>query len=104
MLRFNCVRLMIRGMAASKGLNMMNLGPKSESWLRELGVHSEEHIREAGVVELFLQVEEAGHRPSLNLLWSLEGALTETPWEWIDPERKEQLRAELDASRKHRSS
>ncbi len=89
-------------MATSKRLNLMNLGPKSEKWLLDVGYDSEAALRRAGVVEVFLQVEEAGVAPSLNLLWSLEGALTETPWEWIDPKRKEELRAELDAARIHR--
>jgi DNA transformation protein len=41
-------------------------------------------------------VQAAGHRPSLNLLWALEGALTNAPWREVARLERTRLLLELD--------
>ena len=52
-----------------------NLGRASERMLARAGIVSAGALRRIGSVEAFLRVEEAGGRPSLNLLYALESAL-----------------------------
>ena len=54
---------------------LRNIGPKSAAWLRQVGLHQSEDLVAAGAVQAFLKVRRAGFKPSLNLLYSLEGAL-----------------------------
>ncbi len=81
-------------MTASK---LRNIGPKSAAWLRQVGLRTNEDIAAVGAVEAFLRIKRAGFRPSLNLLYSLEGALTDRHWQEIPQERREALVSELEA-------
>ena len=73
-----------------------NLGPKSAQMLADAGITTREELEATGVVEAFMAVEAEGHAPSLNLLWAMEGALTDTPWEMIEPDIKEALKTRLE--------
>ena len=75
---------------------LMNLGPKSAELLRELGIVRRQQIEELGAVVVFQMLRQAGHRPSLNMLYALEGALTEVHWNQISPQRKRALRNEAN--------
>ena len=55
---------------------LRNLGPRSREMLERAGIDTLERLREAGAVRAYVAVKRAGGRPSLNLLWALEGALT----------------------------
>ena len=66
------------------------LGPRSREWLSRAGIDSRERLREVGAVGAYVAVRRAGGRPSLNLLWALEGAITGQRWQ--------------DAAREHRTS
>lgn len=57
-----------------------NVGPKSAAWLRQVGVRTIEDLRAVGVIETFLKVKRAGFRPSLNLLYAMQGALDDCHW------------------------
>lgn len=58
-----------------------NLGPKSREMLEQAGFDSMARLREAGSVRAYIAVKRAGGRPSLNLLWALEGAITGRRWQ-----------------------
>jgi hypothetical protein len=75
---------------------LRNIGPKSAAWLRQVGLRTPEDLRAAGPVTAFLKVRRAGFRPSLNLLYSLEGALVDCHWQEIPEARRQQLVAELE--------
>ena len=66
--------------------DLRNLGPRSERLLGEVGICSTEDLRRRGALEAYLAVRRAGGTSSLNLLWSLAGALE--PWpegrDWRD--------------------
>ena len=62
---------------------LRNLGPKSKEMLRGSGICSVEQLRELGTVRAFVQVKRNDPRASLNLLWALEGALTNRPWQEV---------------------
>jgi DNA transformation protein len=77
-------------------VQLRNIGPKSAAWLRQVGLRSEEDLRAAGAVGAFLKVRRAGFKPSLNLLYSLEGALVGSHWQEIPEARRLQLLQELE--------
>ena len=77
--------------------DLPNLGPKSQQMLRRAGVESLEHLRALGSVRAYARVKRAGGRPSLNLLWALEGALTGLPWQVVAREHRTSLLLALEA-------
>jgi hypothetical protein len=79
-------------------LKLLNIGPKSAAWLRQVGLRTPEDLAATGPVGAFIKVKRAGFRPSLNLLYSLEGALCGCHWQQIPEARREQLLAELETA------
>ncbi len=79
-------------------VKMRNIGPKSAAWLRQVGLRTREDIASAGPVDAFLRVKRAGFRPSLNLLYALEGALIDCHWQEVPSARREQLVSEYEAA------
>ncbi|MEP6484547.1 MAG: TfoX/Sxy family protein [Rudaea sp.] len=79
-------------MAAKEDANKIrNVGPKSAAWLRQVGVRTQEDLNKLGPVEAFMKVKRAGFRPSLNLLYSLAGAIENCHWADLPDERKQAL-------------
>ena len=75
-----------------------NIGPKSAAWLRQVGIHERAALEELGAVGAFVKIKRAGFRPSLNLLYALEGALVDCHWQEVPEPRRQQLVAEYDAA------
>ena len=48
--------------------------------LVKAGIKTDVQLMDSGSIATFLAVKRAGCRPSLNLLWALEGALTNRDW------------------------
>ncbi|MCD9085863.1 TfoX/Sxy family protein [Stenotrophomonas sp. SY1] len=76
---------------------LRNIGPKSAAWLRQVGLRSEQDLIDVGAVGAFMKVKRAGFKPSLNLLYSLEGALLGCHWQDVPEARRQQLVAEYEA-------
>lgn len=77
---------------------LRNIGPKSAAWLRQVGLRTAEDLVAIGSVQAFLKVKRAGFKPSLNLLYALEGALLDCHWHDVPDARRRQLQAELEAA------
>jgi DNA transformation protein len=73
-----------------------NLGPRSREWLARAGIDSLERLRELGAVRAYVAVRGAGGRPSLNLLWALEGAITGQRWQDVAREHRTSLLLALE--------
>lgn len=63
--------------------HLRNLGPQSEAMLAKAGIVTVEQLRARGSVQAFLAVKRVGSKPSLNLLWAIEGALTDRSWQEV---------------------
>lgn len=61
--------------------DLPNFGPKSQQMLAQAGIHTVEQLRELGAVHAYIQVKQSGVNTSLNLLWAMEGALTNRHWQ-----------------------
>lgn len=79
---------------------MRNLGPKSWQMLEAAEIRSAERLREVGAVAAFVAAERTACRPSLNLLWALEGALTDRDWKEIAQQERTSLLLQLDDLRR----
>jgi DNA transformation protein and related proteins len=77
---------------------LRNIGPKSAAWLRQVGLHSPQDLVATGPVEAFMRVRRAGFKPSLNLLYALEGALLDCHWQEVPEPRRQQLAQEVEAA------
>jgi DNA transformation protein len=77
---------------------LRNIGPKSAAWLRQVGLRTEEDLRAAGTVDAFMRVKRAGFRPSLNLLYALEGALQGCHWQEVPTERRQEMVQAVEAA------
>ena len=70
---------------------LRNIGPKSAAWLRQVGLRTFDDLAAIGAVEAFMRVKRAGFKPSLNLLYALEGALLDCHWQQVPDERRSEL-------------
>lgn len=92
----------MKSLQRAKGLP--NLGPKSRAMLANAGITSAEALRKLGAIRAFLQVKRSGASPSLNLLWALEGALSNRRWQDVARQDRLSLLLQLDNAEKGRSS
>ncbi len=83
---------------ATPPLKMRNIGPKSAAWLRQVGLRTEDDLRAIGALDAFIKVKRAGFKPSLNLLYALEGALQDCHWQEIPAERRGELLVAAEAA------
>jgi DNA transformation protein len=51
--------------------------------LRRAGIGNLNQLRKLGAVRAYLRVKRTDGRASLNLLWALEGALSNRPWQEV---------------------
>ena len=59
---------------------LRNLGRHSQEMLAAAEIATESQLRAKGAAAAFVAVKRAGFAPSLNLLWAIEGALTDRDW------------------------
>ena len=83
---------------AAAAPKLRNIGPKSAAWLRQVGLRTEADIVAIGPVEAYMRVRRAGFRPTLNLLYALEGALCGCHWQEVPEPRRQQLAQEAEAA------
>jgi hypothetical protein len=77
---------------------LRNIGPKSAAWLRQVGLRTQADLAAVGPVEAYMRVRRAGFKPTLNLLYSLEGALCDCHWQEVPEPRRQQLAQEAEAA------
>jgi hypothetical protein len=78
----------------NNGEKLRNIGPKGMAWLRQTGVRTLEDLKAVGALAAFVRVKRAGFKPSLNLLYALEGAILDCHWQEIPEERRQALIAD----------
>ena len=77
---------------------LRNIGPKSAAWLRQVGLRTHEDLAAVGTVEAFMRVKRAGFKPTLNLLYAIEGALQDCHWQEIPDTRRSELVTAAEAA------
>ena len=72
-------------------LELKNLGNTSINWLRTIGINSREELHHKGAVQAYYEIKLRGIRVSKVLLYALHGAMTDTHWNDLDSQTKQQL-------------
>lgn len=75
----------------TEGTKLRNIGPKSAAWLRQTGIRTQEDLEAVGALAAYVRVKRAGFKPSLNLLYALEGAIVGCHWQEIPDARRSEL-------------
>ncbi|HQU34998.1 MAG TPA: TfoX/Sxy family DNA transformation protein [Anaerolineales bacterium] len=76
---------------------MKNLGPRSSEWLASVGVYNLDDVARLGVVETYKRVKAAyPEKVTLNMLWGLQAALLDIPWNELPLDIKEELRRQVE--------
>jgi DNA transformation protein len=83
--------------AAGELQTLPNLGPRSRAILAAAGIQDLEQLRSLGSVAAYSLAKRSGGNVSLNLLWALEGALTNTPWQVVAREHRTSLLLALES-------
>lgn len=74
----------------------MNIGEKSARWLESVGIHSPEDLYDMGAAEAYKRVKSAyPDLVSLNMLYALQGALLDLPWNELPADIIEKLQKEV---------
>ena len=77
--------------------DLRNLGPKSRQWLAEIGITTFEEIERLGSVEVYRRLKASRPREvSLNMLYGLEAAILDIPWQHLPQDVKDQLKVQVD--------
>jgi DNA transformation protein and related proteins len=72
------------------------LGPKSQAMLALAGINSFEQLKALGAARTFAIVRQSAAKPSLNLLWGLEAAISGIPWQTVARQNRLALLMELE--------
>jgi DNA transformation protein len=70
---------------------LKNLGAASINILHAVGINSCEELKSAGPVDTYLRIKRRNIHVSKVMLYALQGALMDIPWNQLSPEIKEQL-------------
>ncbi len=71
-----------------------NIGPVSLGWLNAVGIHTLEDLRRVGSVNAYKKICAKGIPPNLNLLYALEGAILDIPWQALSQPQKTNLKCQ----------
>lgn len=75
-----------------------NIGPRTLSWLHEIGINSLEDIETLGAFEVYRRLKASRpHQVSLNALWGLQAAILNIHWTALPPDMKADLKAQVEA-------
>lgn len=85
-------------MPSTPVLHLKNLGPRSAAWLAAVGIHTRADLEQAGAVLAYLSVRHRHPEAGINalLLYALEGALRDVPWQSIPVDERAALRHEAE--------
>lgn len=79
---------------------LKNIGAKSALALNAIGIRTAGELERMGVVQAYINLQDAGFNTTLNLLWSMAAGLVDMPWTELPDEVKDILRKQLaDAGR-----
>lgn len=77
-------------------LTLRNLGKTSSQWLHASGIHTAADLRRLGAVGSYRAVRARGFSASRVLLYAIEGALRDLPWQELPTSLKDELNRLFD--------
>lgn len=79
------------------------LGPRSVEMLGLAGIRSQAQLRELGSVVAYARTKAVCPQVTLNLLWALEGALSQRPWQEVAEHDRASLLMALEDVQRHQA-
>ena len=76
--------------------NLCNLGQKSAAMLEKVGIRTREELEEIGAIEAYKKLKLAGETPGHSLVYAIEGALINRPWDALPTETRFRLKAMIE--------
>ena len=76
---------------SSELFQLKNLGAASVNILQAVGINTYDDLKSIGPVNVYLRIKERNIHVSKVMLYALQGALTNTHWNDLDPHLKQQL-------------
>jgi DNA transformation protein len=75
------------------------IGPKTRSWLHEVGIDTLEQLEAVGAVEAYKRIKIAfPDKVTLNALYGLHAVLVNIHWQMVTAEMKAELRRAVEGS------
>lgn len=76
-------------------LKLKNIGERTVDWLIDVGITSPHQIEELGAVEVYRRLQ-AQYPVNRTMLWALQGALMDLPYNRLPDDVKQNLLLELE--------
>jgi DNA transformation protein len=76
---------------------LLGIGPVSLRVLRAAGISTRAELERLGPVQAFIAAKRVDPRVTLNLLWGIAGAITNTHWTKLSAEYRSSLLLDYDA-------
>jgi DNA transformation protein len=83
-----------KGAAPSR---LLGLGPKSLAILKAAGITNRRQLEQLGPLKAFIAAKSIEPSVTLNLLWGIAGAITDTHWSKLPKDQRSTLLLEYDA-------
>lgn len=78
--------------------SLRNIGSRSEEWLNRIGIFTVEQLLDLGSVVVYQELKAAfPEEISLNMLYALQGAILDIPWDQLPDRMKNDLREQINA-------
>ena len=77
---------------------LRNIGPRSARMLESVGVRTLGDLEDAGALEVCRRLAQAGQKPSLSLLYAVQGARAGVDWQALPQPTKDHLREMAEAN------
>ena len=75
---------------------LKNLGPRSEAMLAQVGIHTEQQLRESDPFTVYARLKAHVPGTSRTMLYALLGALEDRHWQAVRTERGTEIMMRLD--------
>jgi len=72
-------------------IELKNLGSASVNILHAVGINNYADLKSTGPVEVYRRIKDRDIHVSKVMLYALQGALLDTPWNELKPDLKQQL-------------
>mgnify|MGYP003531987521 CR=1 FL=1 len=77
--------------AETKLIELKNIGASTVNILNSIGVRTQRDLQKVGSVQAYRRIRQRGVHVSRALLYAMEGALLDIPWQSLDSALKVQL-------------
>ncbi len=75
--------------------DLPNIGPRSQEWLNAIGLYTLVELENVGAVETYRQLRELDFPVTLNLVYAIQGAIMDCPWNHLPPDIRESLKSQV---------